>query len=351
MGIEAMTKDIKIGLSKIKTVLKEAGLRAKNQASEPRLFYVLDRGFYQRASGETRLEALEISEENSFFIEEGEQNKSLETARAIWEALLKGDYEKNDILLAIGGGRTGDIAAFAASCYKRGMKLVHVPTTLLAMVDSSIGGKTGLNLDSIKNALGSYYEAELRLLDYSLLNYLPKEELLCGLAEMIKIAAVYDEKMFRDLEEKKFSSVFEKELIIRAMELKKDIVAKDPFEKNLRKILNFGHTVGHALEAYQLDKKGAEIKHGYAIALGMIEEVRLGLKKGLVNPEAAKRLTKLIEDCGFEIDFEADYDALLPYLRNDKKKEDGSLIFALMTEIGRADLVYLSEEEVVNSVW
>lgn len=337
-----MTVDIIVQGKNLQEAFERAGLGRGENA--PRCFYVIDETVSRLYS---TVLPFDLRPDNHYISKSGEWYKSLDEAANVWDGLLENEYTKKDVLVAIGGGVVGDLSGLAASCYKRGMRFVLVPTTLLSMVDSSIGAKTGLNYGSVKNSIGSYYEAEKRILYYGFLESLPREEVLCGLAEMIKIAAVYDKDLFERIEELGYDAAFDRQCIERAMELKIDIVTRDPFERNLRKILNFGHTMGHAIEAYKLDQGKIEVKHGYAVARGMLAESELGLRLGLTANEAEARLRALIGGLGFGIGERIEVRPLLPYLRNDKKKEGKGLVFALMTEIGRAEMVEVGEEEVL----
>lgn len=334
-----MTEDIRVKLGDVGAALERTG-RGAGQ------FFVLDKRVCELYADSL---ALPLRADNHMICEAVEGNKSLEQTARIWDALLERRYTKKDILVYIGGGIIGDLAGYAACCYKRGMRLFSIPTTLLSMVDSSIGSKTAINHRSVKNSIGCYYEAEKRFLCYDFLKTLPGEELLCGLAEMIKIAAVYDRELFEAIEEGGALAALDRTCIERAMELKNDIVSRDPYEKGLRKILNFGHTVGHALEAYMLDRGEGEVKHGHAVAYGMLTEMELGRSKGLVSEEVARRLRALIENSGFHLSGDVDMVTLLPYMRNDKKNAGRELSFALLRDLGRAELIELSEEEVLKS--
>lgn len=340
----AHTEEIRAELRLLAEVLDELRGRTPTEGARRRLFVVIDKKVYELYEGRLNLG---LEKGNHLLCEASESHKSIEEAGRIWDELLLYGYTKKDVLVAIGGGIIGDMAGLAASCYKRGMRFIQVPTTLLAMVDSSIGAKTGLNFGSVKNSLGSYYAPEKRILSYDFLSTLPRIELLCGLAEMIKIAAVCDEGLFVLIENKGYGAALDRECIEKAMELKKDIVKKDPCEDGLRKILNFGHTIGHALEAYLLDKGEAEVKHGLAVAYGMAEELRLGLELGLTEEGAVHRLRRLIEACGFEMLRGPGLHELLTYLRNDKKNGGGGIRFALLRDIGRAEIVEIREEELM----
>ena len=207
------------------------------------------------------------------FIKASEKNKNQRTTNEILDILLNKNFSREDILISVGGGIVGDIAGYAASLFKRGLKFINIPTTLLAQVDSSIGGKTGINTKHGKNLIGSFYQPKLVISDTDFLNTLPKREIICGYGEILKHSLISNKNFFHFLNKNfekilKFRSPYIQETIFESCKIKKKVVEKDEKEKNIRKILNFGHTFAHAYEAsLNFSRK---LNHGEAVILGMI---------------------------------------------------------------------------------
>lgn len=264
-------------------------------------------------------------------IKAGEQHKNLQTVQQIWETLIQHHADRNILLINIGGGVVTDLGGFAASTYKRGIRFIHIPTTLLAMVDAAIGGKTGIDFGGGKNQIGTFAEAEEVVVDPMFLNTLPRRELLSGLAEMIKYGFIADADLLNlDLENYQ-------QFIKRAGDLKREIVAKDPKEKDLRKVLNFGHTLGHAIESYCLPTD-APLLHGEAVALGMGAALWLSVKQcGLdekVLRDYEQRLPMLLAETRKQLK-EADVEPILAYLVYDKKNKGEKPQFVLLEAVGK----------------
>lgn len=266
----------------------------------------------------------------------GETSKNLDMADQLYERLIKNRYQRNDVVVALGGGVVGDLAGFVAATYQRGVPLIQIPTTLLAQVDSSVGGKTGVNHRLGKNLIGAFYSPSLVVADLSTLKTLPKREWNSGMAEVIKYGLIADRTLYGRIEsqiETLNAGDPELELIIhRCVEIKADVVGKDEKENDLRKILNFGHTLGHALESmteYQ------HFLHGEAIYWGMLGEAYLSFKYGhLAEMEFVriKRLINRIEKPGLPV---IDSDAFLDHVYRDKKNRDGRIHMAWLRNIGQ----------------
>src|SRR5690606_32174448 len=204
----------------------------------------------------------------------GEENKNIDFCIGIWKMLLDFGAERNSLLINLGGGVVTDMGGFAASTYKRGIDFVQIPTTLLSQVDASIGGKTGIDLDTVKNIIGTFTQPEAVYINVDFLNTLDKRQLVSGFAEMIKHDFIFDASYFEDLKGFSFDRPDE-DLIYRSVGIKNEVVKQDPKESGLRKILNFGHTIGHAVETYSIDNDDNPLLHGEAIAVGMICEAYL----------------------------------------------------------------------------
>jgi len=273
-------------------------------------------------------------------IPDGEQYKTLDWANAVFTALLINTFDRRSPLVALGGGVIGDLTGFAAACYMRGVPFVQVPTTLLAMVDSSVGGKTGVNHPLGKNMIGAFYQPRLVLMDLDALKTLPKEELLSGMAEVIKYGVIWDRELFDFLEKNREKILNLEEgplghIIRRSCEIKADVVSKDEREGGLRAILNFGHTVGHAVETLS----DYTSRHGEAVAIGMVYAAKLAHRTGLCDTRVPERIEKLINAYGLPTSLSAmkprpTVTRFMDMIQVDKKAEAGKVRFVLPTKIG-----------------
>ncbi|MBI1935921.1 3-dehydroquinate synthase [Candidatus Woesearchaeota archaeon] len=282
----------------------------------------------------------ELKELNPLFIpvHSGESSKSREIKEKIEDKLLDNKFGRDSLIIAVGGGVIGDLAGFTASTFNRGIPIIHVPTTMLAMVDSSIGGKTGINTKHGKNLIGTTYQPNAVFDDMDFLETLPDEEFRNGLAEVIKMSIIMDKDFFEFLESnnKKILSRDKKileQVIKKNIELKKDVVEKDPFEMNLRQILNFGHTFGHALEAYNSYK----IRHGFGVAQGIIVEARISVIVNNLKKDEEERIINMLKSFGFptSIDRNVDTSKILELMKSDKKSRGNRPRFVLIDEIGK----------------
>jgi len=280
----------------------------------------------------------------------GEKSKSLVVVEELCEALVKTGLGRDGVLVALGGGVIGDLAGFVASVYMRGIPFISVPTTVIAMADSSLGGKTGVDLASGKNLVGTFYPPMAILMHPTLLETLPDREFKAGCAEIIKHGVIHDERFFTFLEKNRESILARKPALILKMlkqsaKVKLTIVGEDPREalparpnstNRSRMLLNYGHTIGHALEKLS----EYTLPHGEAVAIGMIEENRIAVKKGILTKDAATRISTLIENFGLptKLPKEATMARMKKLIARDKKKVGSSIYFALPTGIGSADL-------------
>ena len=263
-------------------------------------------------------------------IKSGEKYKTLQTVQRIWKTLMRHHADRNAMLINLGGGTITDLGGFAASTYKRGIKFINEPTTLLAMVDAAIGGKTGIDFGGAKNQIGTFAEAEDVMINPGFLETLPPREIHSGLAEMLKYGFIADANLLNvNLENYQ-------QHIVRCGDIKRDIVAKDPTEKGLRKILNFGHTLGHAIESHCLTTD-YPLFHGEAVALGMAGALWLSVKQCGLSEQVLKdyeeKLPMLLSEA--EISFsEADVEPILGYLVHDKKNKGEKPRFVLLEAVG-----------------
>ncbi len=270
----------------------------------------------------------------------GEENKVLEVCFQVWEALSEYKISRKDLIINLGGGVVTDMGGFIASVFKRGIDFINVPTSLLGMVDASIGGKNGIDLGPYKNQLGVFNQANYIFADTRFLSTLPEEELLYGFAEMLKHALISDKKYWQLLSlihPKEFSKTANvADFITEAMEIKVGIVSQDLEEKNIRKSLNFGHTVGHALEGYCLQTE-QPLPHGHAVALGIIAESYISFKKNLISERELMEITSCIVSKFPYVAFSSDAKLeVIELMKNDKKNHLDEILFVLLKGIGNA---------------
>ncbi len=275
-----------------------------------------------------------------------EKVKSLKTANYYLEKLIKDNFNRSDLIIAVGGGITGDVIGFVASTFKRGINFINVPTTLLAQVDASIGGKTGVNSKYGKNLIGSFFQPRLVLSDTSFLDTISKREMICGYAEILKHSIIKDKKFFNWLK-KNTKNILLKDnrklryAIKKSCQIKIFFVSKDVNEKNLRMILNFGHTFAHAIEVK--NNFSNKFTHGEAVLAGMILEGKLSVIRRKCTQKTFDEIKKIYSNNNLDFTFKKfdnrkKIDALLPYLQNDKKNEDQKINFILLSKISKTTL-------------
>ncbi len=270
----------------------------------------------------------------------GDQYKNLETLQKVWRELIEADADRKSLLINLGGGVVTDLGGLAAATFKRGIKFIHIPTSLLGMVDAAIGGKNGINFQHLKNQIGTIVQPEIICIYPEFLKTLPKKEIASGYAEMLKHGLIKDKNYWQQLLENynKENQVFPSHLIKRSVEIKNEIITQDPHEQNIRKLLNFGHTLGHAIESYLNYELNMPVTHGHAVAIGMILEAFLSnLNNGLSTKELVE-ITKSINLIYPYIDFDNQaINKIINLLKFDKKNENGKILFVLLKEIGKAD--------------
>ena len=279
------------------------------------------------------------------FFKSSEKNKNFNSVNKILNLLFKENFSRDDCIVAIGGGITGDIVGFAASIYKRGIKFINVPTTLLSQVDSSVGGKTGINSKYGKNLIGSFNQPDLVLSEINFLKSLPKRELICGYAEILKHAIIASKKKFLFLEKNKKkilslkSDVIQKTIIDSCI-IKKKVIEKDEKEKNLRKVLNFGHTFAHSFEASL--KYSKKLNHGEAVLMGIKCAVKFSQKINYIPKNDAEKIIKHIDSLKTKNlkDFFKlkDLEILIKFIKIDKKNKSNKINLILLKKIGKTDI-------------
>ena len=290
------------------------------------------------------------------YYDANEKNKNQKNINIILNILLNNNYSRNDCLIALGGGITGDISAFAASLFKRGLNFINIPTTLLSQVDSSIGGKTGINTKHGKNLIGSFYQPRLVISDTNFLKTLPKREIVCGYAEILKHSIISNKKFFKYLDKNinkvlNLKSPYIEKSIFESCKIKKMIVEKDELETDLRKTLNFGHTFAHAYEATL--KYSKKLNHGEAVILGMNSALNFSLEKKILNKSNYNSIVKHINNPLLPSNLSRyfslkDIKKILSYMSNDKKNNSSMINLILLKKIG---LTMINKQFSKNSLY
>ncbi len=275
----------------------------------------------------------------------GEESKTLRTVQEIYETLLRLEIDRSALVVAVGGGVVCDVAGFVASTYLRGLRFGFVPTTLLAQVDASVGGKNGVNLKGYKNLVGTFTQPRFVLCDPGFLRTLPLSELTNGFAEVVKQAAIGNHDFFAFLEDNweaalALSPPVIEQVVYESLVVKTAVVARDEREAGERKILNFGHTIGHALE------KVHRLKHGEAVSIGMAAAARLSVARNLLSESDAARLEGLLLHLGLPVRMSIDAASAIDALRKDKKREDDIIHFVLLDAIGSARILPMNIGEI-----
>jgi 3-dehydroquinate synthase len=274
-------------------------------------------------------------------IEAGEENKNIYTCIDLWHTLIELDADRKSIMINLGGGVITDIGGFVASTYKRGIDFINIPTTLLAMVDASIGGKTGVDLGSLKNQIGVINEPKSVIVISKFLETLPTNQMRSGLAEMLKHGLIYDKTYWDKLKNLNNLNTDDLDVLIKqSIEIKNEIVSQDLKENGIRKALNFGHTLGHAIESYFLESEEKnQLLHGEAIAIGMILESYLSYKLEFISKDSYAEIKYIITDVFEKISFnDSDIQNILDLLIFDKKNEFGNIQFTLLNKIGESKI-------------
>jgi len=282
-------------------------------------------------------------------VKSGEEFKNLKTCEEVWNQLTDHHFDRHALIIIVGGGVLGDLGGFCAATYKRGIDFILVPTTLLAQVDASIGGKLGIDFLSYKNHIGVFQEPVSTLISPTFLKTLPERELRSGFAEVIKHCLISDRTVWDRIRTQSLKNQDWSRLIKHSAEFKYSVIRQDPKEKGLRKILNFGHTVGHAVESYFLEMP-VRLFHGEAIAVGMICEAHIAFKKGLVKKEEMDMISGFIIEIFGKVDLPA-AKPLMALMAQDKKNRGNKIFMALIEGIGKAVWdIEVSESEIENAL-
>ena len=337
-------------ISNISKILKD------NLINFEKCLVVIDKNISKKSIKKIK-ESLKSKQFFFYFINANEKNKNQKTSNSIIEILLKKNFSRNDCLIALGGGITGDVSGFAASLFKRGMKFINIPTTLLSQVDSSIGGKTGINTNFGKNLVGSFYQPKIVIADINFLKTLKKREIICGYGEILKHSLIYSKSFYKFLDKNFFNiinlkSPFIEKAIYESCKIKKSVVEKDEKEIGLRKILNFGHTFAHAFEASLGFSK--KLNHGEAVILGINSALKFSYFKKILKSNEYNLVIKHLKK--FELPFLIkkyfsikDLKKILHFMTVDKKNNSNKINLVLLKSIGQPTHNYKFSKKIVSS--
>jgi 3-dehydroquinate synthase len=294
----------------------------------------------------------------SYEVPDGEQSKSSDTAEKIYTWLIEKQFERNSLIISLGGGVVGDLAGFVAATYLRGINLIHLPTSLLAQVDSSVGGKVGINHPLGKNLIGAFYQPKLVVCDVSVLKTLPDVEYICGLGEVIKYGIIAGGSLFH-LISQKLDAIFARKMDIltdivqQCIQIKTDIVMQDEYEQNIRAYLNLGHTFAHALEKYY---RFGELKHGQAVLFGIRCAIQVARDMRMISTDGFEQIDNLIQRFNLSLpgNINLDTDALIEIMFRDKKVKDGRINLVLPAGPGEIRICPVDDlsllEDAFNSI-
>lgn len=292
-----------------------------------------------------------LKEFEKIIIPVGEQNKNIETVKIIWQKMLELGCDRKSLIINLGGGVIGDMGGFAASCYMRGVKFLQVSTTLLSAVDASVGGKLGIDFGSVKNLIGLFNQPIGVVVDVDTFDSLPDREFVSGFGEIIKHGIIADLE-YLDLATSKKPREFSKEelvlIIKRSCEIKAKIISEDEKEDGYRKLLNFGHTIGHALEGCSL-KTNNPLRHGEVVSIGMVAEAKISKELGLIDERAVLKIKTVLENAGLPVKY-TDYDeaTFFSLLYKDKKTEAGKINWTLIKGFGEASINHEVPEDIIK---
>lgn len=283
----------------------------------------------------------------------GEVHKNIQTVAAIWKDLTDNQFRRDGLIINLGGGVITDMGGFAAATFKRGVDFINIPTTLLAMVDAAIGGKTGIDFFDFKNQIGVIQDARAVFCDVAFFQTLPREELMSGFAEVLKHGLIADSKYFDYCTYTDFDKLKWEKVVEGSIKIKGEIVAQDPHEKGLRKLLNFGHTIGHSIESLRLEQ-GNPILHGFGVVAGMIIESRISHERGMINDHYFEKIVAALDKLYSRIPIDKDeIPLLIEKMRNDKKNNTDEINFTLLEGIGKGihDQTASAEEIATAIEW
>ena len=326
--------DIIVGFNNLGKIGQHIKKLEKKAPKFKRKIAIITDGIVDQLYGKIVRSSLKGFQVFTFKVPAGEKHKTLAVASALYDLLVINNFCRDDCVLALGGGVIGDLAGFVAGTYMRGIDVIQVPTTLLAQVDASIGGKTAVDHKSAKNMVGVFHQPRLVFIDVMTLRSLPHRELRTGFAEVIKYGIIKDPTIFKKLEsDPKADRAFWMDIVARSARIKADVVSRDEKEKTgLRLILNFGHTIGHAIEA---SSSYLEFTHGEAVALGMVAASFIAYQKNMIDKSVFLRIKNLIKTFGLPVKVKFDANRVAKLLKYDKKVKAGKLRFVLPIKIGK----------------
>lgn len=285
-------------------------------------------------------------------VKSGEEEKTLTTCMHIWQEMTDLQLDRKALLVNLGGGVIGDMGGFCASTYKRGIDFIQIPTTLLSQVDASVGGKLGIDFNSFKNHIGVFRVPNAVLINSKFLETLDPREVRSGYAEVIKHALIADKAKWDELKTKTLEDQNWEGIAKHSVAIKSRIAEEDPTEKGLRKVLNFGHTIGHAIESFYLPQVGKKLLHGEAIAIGMIAEAYVAYTKGFITIEEVEEVKSYLISIYGKVEIPLkDYDEIVPLTLQDKKNENSSVLCTLLEKVGEANYNQpITSEEIIDSI-
>ena len=297
----------------------------------------------------------------SYVFQAGEEHKNLTTVEGLYEYLIQQEFDRNDVLLALGGGVTGDLTGYAAATYLRGIRFIGLPTSLLSMVDSSIGGKTGVDFKQYKNMVGAFHQPKAVYMNMKALETLNERQFISGMGEILKHGLIKDALYFEWIKQNKESIVARnmnilRELVYRSLLVKKEVVEHDPKEQGERALLNFGHTIGHAVEKL----KNFELLHGECVAIGMVAAAYLSCLRGYITKEQLAEITEIIRSFGLPVSVSGmKAEDIVFACRHDKKMDGKQIKFILLKQVGEAFIdtsitqeeLFLAAEYILNAEW
>lgn len=280
-------------------------------------------------------------------VDPGEENKNIDYCIGVWKTMLDFGADRKALMINLGGGVVTDMGGFAASTFKRGIDFIHIPTTLLSQVDASVGGKTGIDLDNVKNIVGTFTQPQAVFISTQFLKTLDHRQIASGFAEVIKHGLIKDKKLYEECKRIDLNAI-DIAIIHRSVEIKNNVITQDPLEKGLRKILNFGHTIGHAIEGYSLYNDKNPLLHGEAIGIGMICEAWLSHKYLGLSESDLKDISTTFLNIYAPYHYSKDqYSTFLELMKNDKKNESNQIGFALLAAIGDCKFnIYVNEDDI-----
>ncbi len=311
----------------------------KSKFQNSKFFIIIDENTFKYCLPELTYNVKILKHAEIIKTEAGEENKTIQSCIKLWKSLSKLQAKRNSIIINLGGGVISDKGGFVASTFKRGIRFINIPTTLLSQIDAAIGGKSGVNLDNLKNQIGVFSMPEAVFINTNFLKTLPVNQLLSGFAEIIKYSLISDKHFWEILKAKSFEKIKTNnnlnDFIIRSIEIKNKIIKADPKEKGIRKILNFGHTFGHAFETFSLINDEKSLLHGEAVAMGMVCESILSHKyAGLSEDELNEIISFIFSNFNYYFIKTDDFDNIFEIMTQDKKNTDRTINFTLISSIG-----------------